>query len=489
MTLRRTLLLASACLSLTACRTPDVAANGTQTAGRAGPAEITIDGTKTFQTVDGFGTCLISWDANMAAWYRRPEAVRIYAEELRFNILRTNLWGDGTIGPVADPARISHRDPAFARDDPRTPVFLEFARAARRINPDFKVIGSVWSPPAWMKENGRITDTLSGAIMGDDYTLNDNKGVSRNRVIPSRYPHMARWIVEMVRHYEANGVPVYAVSPANEPQFTQTFESCLWTPRDLAAVAGMTARELRAAGLGRVKLFGPETMTGFNWENGPNFRYTAAWRANADAFGALGFWATHGYADGVRGDTSSNSLAQFWEIVKGDDKPFWVTEGGTGGHTWPEPVKEGGVGLALHHAFVAGNASAFVPWQYAEDATTEHNLMPLSGPNKKTHVVRHYSRFIPAGSVRIGAEPGYGAVHASAFRRGRDLTVVLLNAGDRPQTVALRLRGIERVERLNAVRTSANEDSKALAPIAVSDGTARVEVPGPGIVTLTTLPL
>ncbi|MFQ3669816.1 MAG: hypothetical protein SNJ61_13150, partial [Fimbriimonadaceae bacterium] len=244
MTLRRTLLLASACLSLTACRTPDVAANGTQTAGRAGPAEITIDGTKTFQTVDGFGTCLISWDANMAAWYRRPEAVRIYAEELRFNILRTNLWGDGTIGPVADPARISHRDPAFARDDPRTPVFLEFARAARRINPDFKVIGSVWSPPAWMKENGRITDTLSGAIMGDDYTLNDNKGVSRNRVIPSRYPHMARWIVEMVRHYEANGVPVYAVSPANEPQFTQTFESCLWTPRDLAAVAGMTAREL-----------------------------------------------------------------------------------------------------------------------------------------------------------------------------------------------------------------------------------------------------
>ncbi|MFQ3669693.1 MAG: hypothetical protein SNJ61_12510 [Fimbriimonadaceae bacterium] len=101
----------------------------------------------------------------------------------------------------------------------------------------------------------------------------------------------------------------------------------------------------------------------------------------------------------------------------------------------------------------------------------------------------YHSRFIPAGSVRIGAEPGYGAVHASAFRRGRDLTVVLLNAGDRPQTVALRLRGIERVERLNAVRTSANEDSKALAPIAVSDGTARVEVPGPGIVTLTTLPL
>lgn len=453
---------------------------------------ITVDGSKTHQTIHGFGTCLISWDGRMAEWYKRPESVRMFAEDLRFNILRTNLWGDGTIGPKDKPADISHEDPAFARTDPRTPVFLNFAKAVRDHNPDLWVIGSVWSPPAWMKVNNRITDDRSGAIMGDDYM--GDKGGQRveftNRVRTDRYPHFVKWVAEMVKHYEANGVPMYAVSPANEPQFTQSFESAVWTPKDLATITGMLGDKLAEEGLGHVKLFAPETMTGFNWDNGPNYKYTQAMRDDPRAWKHLAIWATHGYSDGVNPDLSANSSAKFWSIIQNDGLPYWMTEGGTGGHAWPEPVKDTGVGAGIHNALVAGNASAFVPWQYAENSTSEHNLMPLSGPNKKTHTVRHYSRFIPRGAVRVDATPAFGndtGIFPSAFVRDNDLTVVILNTSDTAHTVTLNLTNLPATARLNVIRTSATEDSATLPPLPVQNGQVRLTLPGPGIVTLTTL--
>lgn len=445
---------------------------------------VTVDATKRHQTIDGFGTCLISWEDRMADWYRRPEAARIYGEELRFNILRCNLWGDGTIGPVTNPRAIRHTDPQFAKDDPRTPVFLQFAKAVRRYQPNIKVIGTVWSPPAWMKENRSITDRASGAIDGGSYLI-DGKP-SLNRVAKDKYPLFAQWLIEMVKYYEANGVPMYAVSAANEPQFTQSFESCVWTAPDLATITGMVGEVLRRQGLGHVKMFGPETMTGFNWDGGPNHKYTEAMRANLAAWRALGFWATHGYADGVVGDVSSNSSAKFWSMIARDGKPYWVTEGGTGGHNWPEPVGPKGVGVAIHNAFVAGNASAFVPWQYAEDSRSEHNLMPLSGLDKKTHVVRHYSRYIPAGAVRVDATPAFGGLNVSAYVRGRDVTIVLLNTTAKAESAQVNLRGLK-VGKLNVVRTSATEDSRSMPPVSVAGGRATVEIPGPGIVTLSTL--
>jgi O-glycosyl hydrolase len=230
--------------------------------GRSNAAEITVDAGKKYQTIEGFGTCLISWLPAMDAFYKTPEASRTYADDLRFNFLRCNLWGDGTIPRTDDPARISHLDPAFAAKDPRTPVFLSFATAIKRINPGVHVIGTVWSPPAWMKENASITDKASGAALGETYA--SKKGALTNRVKKEYYPHFVKWLVEMAKYYRAHGVPLDAISPANEPQFTQSFESCVWTPSDLVTVIAMLGAELQKEGMGSTRIFGPESMTGFN---------------------------------------------------------------------------------------------------------------------------------------------------------------------------------------------------------------------------------
>jgi O-glycosyl hydrolase len=453
--------------------------------GRAQTADVTVDAGKKYQTIEGFGTCLISWDPAMDAFYRTPGAARTYADDLRFTFLRCNLWGDGTIPETADPAEIRHTDPAFAAKDPRTPVFLAFAKAIKEINPGVKVIGTVWSPPAWMKENRSITDRFSAAALGETYR--SDKGELTNRVRKEYYPHFVRWLVEMARYYESQGVPLDAISPANEPQFTQTFESCVWTPADLVTIIAMLGAELHKEGLDRVRIFGPESMTGFNWPGGPNRLFVDVLRANPAALEALDVFATHGYEDGFRADVTKNSSAQFWDLIRATGKPCWVTEGGTGDHQWPAPIRERGVGAAIHNSLASGNASAFVPWQYVERRPSEHALMTTQGKTKKTQVVRHYSRFIAPGSRRVEADPAYGAVMASAYltRAGDGLVLVLIHPQDQEQAVTVTLRDGPKVARFRAIRTSATEDGREIEPVVVREGRTTFAMPGQCIMTLT----
>jgi O-glycosyl hydrolase len=212
---------------------------------------------------------------------------------------------------------------------------------------------------------------------------------------------------------------------------------------------------------------------------------------NPAAWKSLGFIASHGYEDGVRADVSKNSSAQFWQIIADHGKPYWVTEGATGHHKWPAPLANAGVAAAIHNALVAGNASAFVPWQFAEGGDSEHAITSTKELDKKGYVTRQFSRFIPAGSVRVDATPAYGDVNASAYVHdaARTLTVVLINPGKREQAVTLTLNGTPAAESLKTIRTSATESGAVLAPTAIDHGRATLALPAESIVTLTNVEL
>jgi glucosylceramidase len=76
---------------------------------------------------------------------------------------------------------------------------LPLLRRALALNPQIKVIGTPWSPPAWMKTN----QSLIGGRLIDE---------------PRIYAAYARYFVEFVQAYERAGVPVYALAVQNEPQ-------------------------------------------------------------------------------------------------------------------------------------------------------------------------------------------------------------------------------------------------------------------------------
>src|SRR5262249_36861612 len=98
-----------------------------------------------------------------------------------------------------------------------------------------KLIGSVWSPPGWMKSNGR---TSSGTCRIDDADCRENpdcgclasppddehcgdlvcNGSPEPHVLPEHYSDFANYLSHYATEYAAeNGVDIYAVSMANEP--------------------------------------------------------------------------------------------------------------------------------------------------------------------------------------------------------------------------------------------------------------------------------
>jgi O-glycosyl hydrolase len=446
----------------------------------AEPVRIEVDPDERFQTIDGWGTCLVAWVPAMRDYYRTDAFTRLYVDEMGANMLRINLWGGVHDTPVDTPEEIRHEDFDFSVSGGRPQIFIDVGKKLLGREPEMKFIGSVWSPPAWMKLNRAITDDRSGAIVADAYEKGDR--TFDNRVDPRYFEHFAQWVVEMVKYHDAAGTPLYAVSPSNEPMFTQSFESCVWTADDLATVTSMIRKRLDEQGYEGVKIFAPETMTGHNFAHG-NPPYIKA-LSTGDAGQAHDIWATHGYTDGVDADVSANSSADFWQLIKDSGKPYWVTEGGTGGHDWPEPLQ--GAAAMMHNALVHGHASAIVPWQIVGQNPSTHSLTLMDGVNKKGDAARHYWRFVRPGAVRIAATPSEShGVAVSAFVHDEDdlLTLVLLNTADEDREVSLALGDLS-LRVLEATRTDADNKFDVVGEEPVTDGKVMLTLPAESITTL-----
>ncbi len=446
----------------------------------AGPAlatDVTVDGAKQYQTIEGFGTCLIAWVDRFRNLYRTEAFQKIYVEGVGCNMLRVNMWGPTFEKPTDDWTTIRCQDFDMGANGGRPQIFVDFGQAIRKLNPDIKIIGTAWSPPSWMKVNRSITDTKSGAIRAGGY------GNINNRVAPKYFKHFCKWMVEYVKLHDKLGVPFYAVSPGNEVQFTQSFESCVWDGKDFVTIVAMLREALDAEGYRHVKIFGPETMTSHLYEGGTG-SYVKAVIDDPKALAALDVFATHGYEDGVKAEMSATSSRKFWDLISQTGKPFWITEGGTGGHDWPAPIQKG-IGNALHNALVAGNCSAFVPWQITEGRKSTHGIMVMDTYTPKTYTAMHYTKFIRPGAVRIDATPGFESVQVGAFlhKETSELTLVALNPTDETQSLNLTFRHLGSVGPLKVHRTSATENLQALPNVPVQSDKATFEMPPQSIVT------
>ncbi len=123
----------------------------------ASAATVTVDGAQRYQTIEGFGTCLIAWSDRFRKLYRTEDFQRIYVEGVGCNMLRVNMWGPTFEKPTEDWTRIRCEDFSMEANGGRARIFVDFGRGIRKINSQIKIIGTVWSPPSWMKMNGDLT--------------------------------------------------------------------------------------------------------------------------------------------------------------------------------------------------------------------------------------------------------------------------------------------------------------------------------------------
>jgi glucosylceramidase len=302
---------------------------------------------------------------------------------------------------------------------------LPLLRQARHHNRNLKVMGTPWSPPAWMKTNG----SLVGGRFIDDKRY---------------YDAYTKYFVKFVEAYERAGVPVDAVTLQNEPQ-----------NRFPSGYPGMDFRDPEEARL--VKSVGPAfqkaridtKILGYdhNWSLHPNDvglpganpDYAEDLLDDPGAKRWLAGTAYHCYS----GDPSSQS-----ELHDAHpDRDIYFTEcsgieSGNPATTFPDT-------LHWHSRFltigaVRNWAKTVITWNLALDPDNgPHNggcdtctgvvtIDPATGRATREadyYVLGHVTKFVDEGAVRIGSTVE-GNIWNVAFRNPDGSTVVLVNNDD-----------------------------------------------------------
>jgi len=148
-------------------------------------AEITINATETFQTIQGFGCATVF----------RPPSSPLTADEM------DRLFGKGNAQVGLNILRIRITEDNTWRG-------YELTNSKGAIQRGAKVIATPWSPPARFKTNNNL---IGGSLKTDSGAA------------------YAKYLNDFADYMSANGAPLYAVSVQNEPDVQVNYESCDWT--------------------------------------------------------------------------------------------------------------------------------------------------------------------------------------------------------------------------------------------------------------------
>ncbi len=184
-------------------------------AGSAAGDSIVINPSKKLQSILGFGGAFTDAACYMFNQLATGDREKLFHEmfhpsQLGLSVCRTCIGSSDYATKVysfdeGDP------DPDLTRFsiDHDKEYILPMLREARKANPDLFLFSSPWSPPGWMKAN------------------NSMLGGSMRRKYMASY---AQYFVKFLQAYEAEGVPIQAVTIQNEVDTDQDgrMPACIW---------------------------------------------------------------------------------------------------------------------------------------------------------------------------------------------------------------------------------------------------------------------
>lgn len=323
---------------------------------------------------------------------------------------------------VTDPEDTGLRTFSLAHDQRYIIPYIKMACEA--AGESLPVMLSPWSPPAFMKTNGAR-----------------NGG---GKLRPECYGLWARYLCRYIQEYRAQGVNVTALSVQNEPNATQTWDSCLFSAgeeRDFLVRHLHPA--LLEAGLG--------TISVFIWDHNKERLFDRAC-AEIDSLtdpmvaGLAFHWYSGDHFDALR-------LVR----EKFPDKQLVFSEGCIE-YSRFDTDQLRNAQMYAHDMLgnFRGGMNSFLDWNIALDET--------GGPNhagnyceapvicdtrtgeaeyKLSHrYIGHFSRFVQPGARRIGTTHYSGNLEVVAFENpDGSLAVLLLNRTARALPAVLRVQG------------------------------------------------
>lgn len=382
-----------------------------------GYTTIVIDTATTFQEVEGFGYTLTGGSAQLINAMNTTAKQQLLQElfgnntgsigisYLRISIGASDLnampftYDDMPAGQTDVPLAHFSLQPDMAAGTGLIPLLKEILL----INPQLKILGTPWSAPVWMKDNG----SFKGGILQTQY-----------------YEAYAQYLVKYVQQMKAAGIPIDAITPQNEPlnpDNNPSLKMVAEEQRDF--IKNNLGPAFTAAGL-TTKII----VYDHNCDH-PDYPLTIL--ADAAAAKFVHGSAFHLYA----GNISALSTVQ----AAAPGKALYFTEQWTsatgsfdGDLRWH--IKNVIIGSMRNYSRTA------LEWNLANDpgygphtpggCTECKGALTISGSNVTRNVayyiIAQAAKFVPAGAVRIGSTQG-GNLYNVAFKTpdGKKVLIVL----------------------------------------------------------------
>lgn len=178
---------------------------------------IMVDTSIVYQEIDGYGAALTGSSAylmnrKLSAQARQELLKKLFDPENGIGISYVRLTMGASDFSLSDfsyndmpPGRTDFELEHFSLSqdlDDVVPVMKEILAIA----PDLKIMGSPWSPPAWMKTNGSM---IGGRLRRDSYDV------------------YARYFVRYIQEMQALGIRIHSVTPQNEPLYFTASYPCM----------------------------------------------------------------------------------------------------------------------------------------------------------------------------------------------------------------------------------------------------------------------
>ena len=388
-------------------------------AGRAAARpQIVVDDTQRFQEIVGFGASL----TDSSAWL-----IQHMLDARQRDALLKDLFGREGNGLGLSFSRLTIGASDFSRHhyslndtpdgtpdpdlkhfsiDPNRGDVIPVARAMLAINPQLKIMASPWSAPGWMK---------------------DNNSLIQGRLLPQYYDAFSRYLLRYVDAYAAEGIPIFALTVQNEPDYE---------PKDYPGMRLNAPARARLIGdhLGPMIARRGSGPLIFDWDHN--------WDKPEEPMGVLSDPVAGNYVDAVAWHCYGGDVAAQSPVHDAfPDKDAYMTE--CSGGDW-EPVRSGGLPLQMKNIIIRSMrhwARGALFWNLALDENNGpyaggcHTCRGVVTIDSRTgeitrtdeyYALAHASRFVRPGAHRIASSGPTDDLDNVAFRNADDGSLVLL---------------------------------------------------------------
>lgn len=377
---------------------------------------VAVDGTKQFQSVVGWGAAMTDASAyliqtRMSAEQRESLLQELFGPPPGIGLSFVRI----TMG-ASDFSRThySYDDMPSGQTDPTLQNFsIDVDRAEKipalkrafAINPKLKFVGSPWSPPGWMKSTGSL---IQGTLK------------------PEFHSAFAEYFHRWIDAYEAEGLPIFAITLQNEPHF------------EPANYPGMRLSPTQRADVIRNHmgpLFAQNGIDAEIWDWDHN------WDELDSPLAVLADPGARQYVDAVAWHCYGGDIsAQTFVHNQHPDKDTYFTEcsGGEWAPVWADNLKWTVSKMVIANA--RGWAKGVALWNLALDqdhgphlggcgdcrgVVTINSATGQVTRNEEYYALAHASRFVRPGAVRIESTASNG-LETVAFRNADDQSKVLI---------------------------------------------------------------